>query len=31
MNHASSGIAPTAIEPWAAVATYWYEGIAGHR
>ena len=31
MNHASSGIEPTDIEPWAAVVTYWCKGIAGRR
>jgi hypothetical protein len=31
MNHSSRGIEPAAFEPWAAVITYWFEGIAGRR
>jgi hypothetical protein len=31
MNHCASSVEPTGIEPWAAVVTYWCEGIAGRR
>jgi hypothetical protein len=31
MNHSSSGIEPTDIEPLAAVVTYWCEGISRRR
>jgi hypothetical protein len=31
MNHCASSVEPTDIEPWAAVVTYWCEGIYGYR
>jgi hypothetical protein len=31
MNPCSSGVEPTDIEPWAAVLTFWCEGISGYR
>jgi hypothetical protein len=31
MNPCSRGVEPTDIEPWAAVVTYWCEGISGCR
>jgi hypothetical protein len=31
MHNSSSGVEPTAFEPWAAVVTYWSEGISGRR
>jgi hypothetical protein len=31
VNHCASGVEPIDIEPWAAVVTYWCEGISGYR